>query len=257
MQYNRIQQYYFSATGTTQKVVRAVGSNFVMEATQQDLLKEPLHSIEVVAADTLVILGMPVFSGRIPVPCVEMLENLKGMNTPAIAVVVYGNRDYDDALRELCEILQNNGFLICGAGAFVAQHSIFPKVAAGRPDNKDRSQIVAFAKQCAAKLAQMSGTEKSVQVKGNLPVKPAAAVPLKPTANKKCNACGICARVCPSRAINATNPCLTNNKLCIACAACIAVCPQQARAFRGIPYKLFGRLFQCKFGKRREPETFI
>lgn len=257
MQYNRIQQYYFSATGTTQKVVQAIGSNFDMKAAQRDLLKEPLHSIETVAADTLVILGMPVFSGRIPALCLAMLENLKGANTPAIAVVVYGNRDYDDALRELSEILQNNGFLVCGAGAFVAQHSIFPKVAAGRPDNKDRSQIAAFAIQCGAKLAQMSGAEKSVQVKGNLPSKPAAAVPLKPSVNNKCNTCGICARVCPSGAINASNPKLTNKKLCIACAACIAACPQQARVFRGIVYKLFSRLFQCKFGKRREPETFV
>lgn len=257
MQYNKIQQYYFSATGTTQKVVAAIGSNFDMETYQQDLLREPLHSPETIAEDTLVIIGVPVFSGRIPAPCVEMLDNLKGTNTPTIAVVVYGNREYDDALRELSEILQNNGFLVCGAGAFVGQHSIFPKVAAGRPDKNDLAKIEVFAKQCGSKLAQMSGEEKSVKVKGNLPIKLAPAVPLKPTTNSKCNACGICAKVCPSMAINAANPKLTNKKLCIACTACIAVCPQQARAFRGMPYKLFGRLFQCKFSKRREPETFV
>lgn len=257
MQYNRVQQYYFSATGTTQTVVQAIGGNFDMENTQRDLLKEPLYTPEIVAADTLIIIGMPVFSGRIPAPCVEMLDKLKGTNTPAIAVVVYGNRDYDDALRELSGILQNNGFLVCGAGAFVAQHSIFPKVAAGRPDKNDLAQITAFAKQCGAKLTQMTGTEKSVAVNGNLPDKPAAAVPLKPSANSKCNACGVCVRVCPVGAINAADPRFTNKKLCIACAACVASCPQQARAFRGIPYKLFGRLFKSKFSKRREPETFI
>lgn len=257
MQYNRIQQYYFSATGTTQKVVRAIGNNFDMETTERDLLREPLHSTETVAADTLVIVGMPVFSGRIPEHCVAMLNNLKGTNTPAIAVVVYGNRDYDDALRELSEIMQNNGFLVGGAGAFVAQHSIFPKVAAGRPDKSDLELITAFAKQCGAKLAQMSGTEKSVGVKGSLPVKPAPGVPLKPTADSKCNNCGICVRVCPMGAINTANPRITDKKSCIACAACIVACPQQARAFKGLPYKLFGKLFQCKFGKRREPETFL
>lgn len=257
MQYNRIQQYYFSATGTTQKVVRAIANNFDMETTERDLLREQLHSPETVAADTLVIIGMPVFSGRIPAPCVAMLNNLKGANTPAIAVVVYGNREYDDALRELCEILQNNGFLVGGAGAFVAQHSIFPKVAAGRPDKNDLALITSFAKQCGVKLAQMSGAEKSVKVKGNLPVKPAPGVPLKPSADSKCNNCGICVRVCPMEAISAVNPRVADKKSCIACAACIPVCPQQARAFKGMPYKLFGRFFQCKFGKRRESETFI
>ena len=79
---------------------------------------------------------MPVYAGRIPPICSEMLLHLKGHNTPAIITVAFGNRDYDDALLELKSLLENNGFLVIGAGAFVAQHSIFPKVGKGRPDEK-------------------------------------------------------------------------------------------------------------------------
>lgn len=258
MQYKNIQQFYFSATGTTQKVVQEIGRHFDGAATQQNISREPINSIETLAADSLVIIGVPVYSGRVPTLCAKMLENLKGANTPVIAVVVYGNRDYDDALLELTEILKNNGFLIIGAGAFVAQHSIFPRVAEARPDQSDLLQIEEFARRCGAKLEHMTGAEKSVQVKGNAPYKKAAPVPLKPSANSpQCNACGACSRVCPTGAISKENPPVKNKDLCISCAACIAACPQKAQAFRGVLYTLFGMLFQRKCSIRREPETFL
>lgn len=257
MQHNNIQQFYFSATGTTQKVVQEIGRHFDVEATQRNILREPINSSEMLAANSLAVIGVPVYSGRIPTLCAEMLGNLKGANTPAIAVVVYGNRDYDDALLELTDLLKNNGFLVIGAGAFVAQHSIFPRVAEDRPDQSDLLQIAEFAQQCGAKLKQMTGEEKPVQVKGNSPYKKPAPVPLKPSASKQCTACGACTSVCPAGAINKENPPAKNKDLCISCAACIAVCPQKAQAFRGIPYTLFGKLFQRKCRVRREPETFI
>lgn len=257
MQYNTVQQFYFSATGTTKKVVREIGSHFSSEAGKRDILREPFTTQESVDGDTLAVIGVPVYSGRIPESCVEMLGKLKGKNTPAIAVVVYGNRDYDDALLELTEILTGNGFLVFGAGAFVAQHSIFPRVAAARPDQNDIRRIADFSQQCEAKLHQMTGGEASIRVKGNSPYKKAAPVPLKPSAGKQCNACGACARACPAGAISRENPPSKDKALCISCAACIAACPQNAQAFRGVPYKLFGMLFERKCSPRREPETFV
>lgn len=62
-----------------------------------------------------------------------------------MAVVVYGNRDYEDALLELHDILSENGFVVVAAGAFVARHSIFPDVAAGRPDRDDLDRMAEFA----------------------------------------------------------------------------------------------------------------
>jgi ferredoxin len=257
MQYSNVQQFYFSATGTTQKVVREIGSHFSQEASQRDMLREPINAPESLDGGSLVIIGVPVYSGRIPTLCVEMLGKLKGSNTPAIAVVVYGNRDYDDALLELTDVLTGNGFIVLGAGAFVAQHSIFPRVGAARPDQSDMRRIAEFSQQCKAKLEQMTGTEKSVQVKGNSPYKKPAPVPLKPSASKRCNACGACARVCLTGAISKENPPAKNKDLCISCAACIAACPQEAQAFRGILYSLFGKLFERKCSPRREPETFV
>ena len=64
----------------------------------------------------------------------------------AIVAVIYGNRDYDDALLELADIAVEDGFEVVAAGAFIAQHCIFPKVANGRPDASDMAVATDFIK---------------------------------------------------------------------------------------------------------------
>lgn len=257
MEYRNVEQFCFSATGTTKKIVKEIGRNFGMESDVRDLLRKPLESTETAGGDSLVIVGMPVYGGRIPAHCADMLKKLKGTNTPAIAVVVYGNRDYDDALLELRDILSENGFLVFAAGAFVARHSLFPRTAATRPDQSDLRVIAEFSRQCEAKLKHMTGSEKPVSVKGKFPYRQIVGVPLRPSVDKRCTACGVCSGICPTGAIrNGKHP-LEDKKRCISCAACITACPEQALAFRGIPYRLFESLFGRVFRARREPQTFL
>ena len=51
--------------------------------------------------NVLSIIGVPVYGGRVPVEAISRLQRLKANNTPAVIVVVYGNRDYNDAILEL------------------------------------------------------------------------------------------------------------------------------------------------------------
>ena len=69
----------------------------------------------------------------------ERIRMFKGNATPVIPVVVYGNRDYEDALKELSDALSAQGFVPVSAGAFIGEHSYSRKdmpIAAGRPDKR-------------------------------------------------------------------------------------------------------------------------
>ena len=72
------------------------------------------------APGTPLLVVMPVYGGRLPAIAVQRLREIRGNDSPAIAVVVYGNRAYDDALLELRDILTANGFKVVAAAAFIA-----------------------------------------------------------------------------------------------------------------------------------------
>ena len=245
---------YFSPSGTTKSVLITLADNLPGEKKEYDLLRQPQKQEIVLAAPT--VFAVPVFAGRVPAVCMDSLTKFKGQNTPAIAMVVYGNREYDDALLELTDNLKVNGFVVVAAAAFVAQHSIFPIVASGRPDQKDKDTIESFAKKCTKAFAAFSGNE-TIKVKGNSPYCKPGAVPLHPSGDSKCNACGICVEVCPVGAIAKETPRKTDKDRCISCTACIAVCPQKARTFNGPVYAVARKAFAGKNAARKEPDVFF
>ena len=254
----KILQVYFSPAGTTRKTVETIAGKLDGDKTMLDLLRHPLEGETACGPGDLAVVGMPVYAGRIPGVCAESLAKLRGRNTPALAVVVYGNRAYDDALLELRDVLEANGFAVIGAAAFVAQHSIFPGTGRGRPDAKDLALMEDFARRCTEKLESIDPRVRThLDVKGNAPYRQPGNVPLKPCGNFRCNACGACVAICPTHAIAKETPKQTDPARCIACAACIAVCPRKARNFRGLKYWLAGRMFGKKFSTRREPEMFV
>lgn len=260
MLYTSVNRIHFSATGTTKKVIETIDQELSGIKTEYDLCKARIERDIPIAADSLLLVGMPVYAGRIPALCVESLRHFKGNNTPAIVVVVYGNRDYDDALLELKNTMESNGFVVIAAAAFVAQHSIFPAVGALRPDDADLTKITYFAHHCLQKLQDLPciTATPSLTVKGNIPYKEAATVPLKPSADESCTQCGTCVDICPVHALALLDgKLLKNDTLCISCAACVAQCPIGAQAFRGPQYEAFSKVFAEKNAQRKEAEIFI
>lgn len=256
MDFIRVFNAYFSPSGTTKKIASSISSVISDTVTAVDfLLSPPAETLSFGENDVLVI-GMPVFSGRIPQVCVPYIKNLNGNGSPAIAVVVYGNRAYDDSLLELCDLLENQNFRVIGAAAFIGQHSFFNDVAAGRPDNSDFSKIIQFASVCSQKLESFEGFSGHLNIKGNHPYKPAAYPHIRPKVSSNCTKCGLCAGICPVGAIDIKNIRKTDKNKCISCTACIAVCPSGARAFKGFPFKIANKVFIKKFSARLEPEWF-
>ena len=258
MKVNNLHLVWFSATATTKRITEIIAEQFMAESVMKhDITKKTLSEDILIGSNDLLIVGMPVYAGRIPAIAAKALSKFKGSETPAVMACVYGNRDYDDALLELKNILQTNGFSIVSAAAFIAQHSIFPVVGASRPDDKDKEIITTFGEKSAALIASLEHTNHlpDINVKGNFPYKKPGKVPLTPKADKKCNKCGSCVKLCPTDAIPAINPRITFGKKCNACARCISVCPQQARHFGGLLYKIAGRGFIKANSARKEPET--
>ena len=115
----------------------------------------------------LVVFAAPVFGGRILSVAAERLNELDGTGKKAVTLVVYGNRAYEDALLELNDIAENRGFQVIALAALVAQHSMAPEVAKGRPDDQDSRSILVFAGKVLDKME--SGVESPVKVPGNHP----------------------------------------------------------------------------------------
>lgn len=245
---------YFSATYTTKRVVEAVATNLSNEVTAYDITNDTATETITIPRDELLVVGVPVYAGRVPAMAVERLRRFRGDNTPAVVVAVYGNRHYDDAVLELHDIMTECGFRTVSAGAFIAQHSIFPKVGTARPDAKDLTYIKEFAAQTAQLL---SGDFGDIALPGNRPYKTPGGIPIWPTASRKCSGCGACARLCPTGAISLESPKGVDKARCIKCGRCIVVCPTKARRFYGIKYSLAAARFNSAFAARRENETWF
>lgn len=255
----KVNLVYFSATNTTKRVLKAIAEGVNCTDIQEYNITLGKSEEVVFNPNELVVFGFPVFAGRIPQISVESLKQFKGSQTPAIIVCVYGNREYDDALLELRDIVASNQFKIISAGAFIGQHSIFPKVGSNRPDSSDLNSAKEFGYQSIKNLPNLLNKEgfPLLEVKGNKPYKEPKSVPLYPTADKTCTACGKCVRNCPTQAIPKENPQKTDKTRCISCGRCIYVCPEDSRKFKGMLYSMASKKFVKAYSERKEPEFFF
>ena len=252
----KITTVYFSATYTTQKVVEHIANQLSDDKKTYDITNDNSTDEVYIGKEELLIVGVPVYAGRIPTLAVDRIQRFKGKGTRAVAIAVYGNRDYDDALLELSDILSTNGFQVISAGAFIAQHSIFPKVGAGRPDENDYQEMNAFADETKKIFDMDNGRLLPIHIPGNRPYKIPGSIPIFPSATKNCKECGKCAKLCPVGAIPMDHPKDVDETKCIKCGRCIVVCPTQSRKFQGMTYTMASMKFNLAYKERRKPETF-
>lgn len=261
MKIKTVHLVYFSATYTTRTIVRGMSQAMGCETVEHDVTCSAPQGETVMSGDgELLIAAAPVYAGRIPGRMAGALRMFRGSGTPAIVVCVYGNRDYDDALAELQDCVEAQGFRAVAAAAFIGRHCIFPDVAAGRPDAADMQQAAAFAARCASLLADTGDIAMlpALKVKGNRPYKQGGASTFCPTGDaSECTKCLTCVSLCPTGAISEADPCATDSARCIACGRCVVVCSHGARMFRGEAYAAFGAKFTAAFSARKEPEMFF
>lgn len=250
---------YFSATDTTRKCVASVCRGLGSKPDRSINLADDFDvAFPDLSGEDVVVIAAPVYGGRLPLQVATALGRLNGNGAVSIAVAVYGNRDYDDALLELTDILHDRNFRITGAGVFIGQHAIFPKVAKSRPDSSDEQKLTRFGQECQAAIANGFDADRIPYIKGKRPYKKPAGAPLSPRADEAdCAKCGKCAISCPVGAISEERPFITDRSKCISCGRCITVCAKGARHHSGFAYSLIGFIFKTAFSKRKEPEWAI
>ena len=190
-----------------------------------------------------------------------------GGGAAAVAVVLYGNRGYDDALKELCEVLSGNGFCPVAAAAMVGEHAFAPALAHGRPDAEDIAAAKAFARNAAHTLRERERPIPAA-VPGREPIgpyytplglngEPARFLKAKPLTDPlKCARCGLCAALCPMGSIPRETP-EECGGICIKCQACVKGCPTGAKYFADAAFCSHrAMLVEQTYAKRRENEFF-
>jgi len=252
---------FFSPTGTSRTIARAVSRGMGREtASETDLTRKAPEPFVFSPTDVAVV-GMPVYGGRLPHAAVERFQSLEGNGTLVVAIAAYGNRDYEDALAELCDLCIAQGFKLVSAAAFVGRHSFSSEelpIAHGRPDRQDIDCAGQFGIQVRELLG--NGTFLDLEtVPGNRPYKPAMQPLEAATATdpESCSQCGACAASCPVQCIEMVDGMpQTWQDGCIWCMACFQRCPTGARKIILPKIHESAQRLHTHCQSRKEPEIF-
>jgi ferredoxin len=266
MKIKSVKLVYFSPTGATKAVVQSIAHGInpctmeLIDITKPDARKQPLLTSE----NELLIVGVPVYMGRVPALLIEWLNAIQAYNIPTVCVVVYGNREYEDALLELKNIVMKCGCIPIAGAAYIGEHSFSnfeTPTAQGRPDDNDLNHAIAFGQKIREKLQSIS----LISQISNLYVP--CIYPYRKDSklwdvdfiavSDECLQCGICAEKCPVGAIDAENSRLIDTEKCITCCACIKNCPQSARSMKPGLVKDASVRLHTLYSQRKEPECFI
>jgi ferredoxin/flavodoxin len=252
---------FFSPTGGTARIVEEVAAGLGGGAAVHDLTLPGGRERDLAFdPEDVVVVGVPVYAGRVPVLAAQYLDRVQGRGALAVLVAVYGNRAFEDALLELRDLCQARGFRCLAAAAFVAEHSYTGEVAAGRPDPADLAAARAFGAGAAGKLARHPGGAglSRLEVPGNVPYRDRPPrMPMAPETSDRCVACLACADRCPAGAIVRYDPHQVDADRCIRCSACVKRCPTGAKSFSHPFYLNMRAILSANLAQlRREPEYF-
>lgn len=245
MRTTKITAAFFSPTGNSAMMASVTGFTLAgglgLPMHMLDLTKPgELHKRHEFGPDDFLVIAMPVYAGRLPSLISPLLrKSIHGNNTPAAAIVTFGNRAYDNALAELRAILDENGFIPNAAAAFCMPHAFVPALGGTRPDAEDERMLHAWVRVMGDNIQTETFDKPDVPGEPDAPYyqpkgidgAPVNFLKAKPVTNlRTCLHCGACAKVCPLSAIDKTDVSKVPGK-CMKCHACIAICPVGAKYF--------------------------
>lgn len=266
MKIQLIKMVYFSPTGTTKSIIQGIGAGINHSSIELvDVTQKSARSSNLVLSENeLLVIGVPVYMGRVPAVLSEWLHAIKANNTPVICVVVYGNRAYDDALLELRDILVDQGCKPVACAAFIGEHSFSSSevpTAHGRPDKSDYSIAEQFGMKIndILQCLEAGGDISDIAIPGNTPYGGVTKIWNVDfiAVGEGCTECGVCSSTCPVEAIDYNCSSSIDIEKCITCCACIKSCPQNVRTVKPGPVKDATIRLNNLYSERKEPEIFL
>lgn len=263
----------FSATGNTERTAGIIAGELAarLGVSSETLpFTRPAQRREVYCfgEGDLVVVGSPTYAGKLPNKILpDFQTKLRGNGALAVPVVTFGNRSYDNALAELCAVLEAGGFHPAAAGAFVAQHAFTDELAYGRPGWSDQFEMKNFAAAVCDKVKSLTGVPEKLSVPGDAAApyyvpkgtdgEPARFLKAKPkTKLAKCNNCGACARLCPMGAIDPADVTSVPGT-CIKCQCCVRKCTKGAKYFDDPAFLSHVAMLEQNFQEPKENEVFL
>lgn len=263
---------YFSATGTSKKIALAISQSIATEFVVEDITFQSLQNTSY-ATDDLLCIAVPVYGGGVAPVALKRLDAIRGNNTPAVVVVVYGNRNFERAAVQMSDFLAERGFVTIAVAAFVGEHSYSTEqspIAVGRPMVEDINDANRFGELVKQKLTKglesvdvstlqcPDSGEENVKafvefVKGYQAEQAKNPVKLLPiTDENRCVMCGVCVDVCPMEAIDREDVSVVDPTLCIKCCACVKECPKEAKLLNS-PFALM----LSKYFSQPKPNVWV
>ncbi len=250
------QKIIFSPTSGTDKCVNSLLGAFSESLNTIDLMMPDYKGESfTIHKEDICFVGVPSYGGRMPELCQRRLQELKGNGAIAIATVVYGNRAQEDTLLELVNTLNHCGFKVIAGVTAIAQHSIAPNTAHGRPDKNDQDLLNDFSAQIKKKI-DSGDFNNAKDIPGNDPYKERSSMHIKIHVNNNCMKCGHCAEVCPVKAIS-LNDLSATDSTCINCMRCISECPVHARTLDAKMAFMVETMLKVAASKRKEPKLYL
>lgn len=224
--------------------------------------------------EDVVVVSSPVYGGKIAPIAKQRMEGINGNGAKCVIVAVYGNRAFENAVADFSDFMTAHGFRVCGAAAFVGEHSYSTPstpIAHGRPDAQDIADAHRLGNEIgsrissgefnlvdAASLEDEHTPETSItnfrdfimkyrQQQARLP-----EVYLPEVDLSLCDDCGSCHDACPTEAISSESHAADPDR-CIKCCACVKICPQNARKL----HTPFAKILSENFNIRKSPRWLL
>ena len=241
---------FFSPTGNTKKVVRAIAKGIAKEISDGDFYaidltsRDDRHAVYAFGEGDVVILGVPTYAGRIPNKIEPYISaSIYGDGAIAIPVVTYGNRAFDDSLKELSTIMTENGMDLCGGVAVPSEHAFTDKLAKDCPTDKDIQDLTEYGIKLGQEIKKGNTNRLSIKsIPGRdmevseyyRPLKENGEVAnflkaMPVTDESKCTGCEECRNICPMGCYR--DSLIEAQGTCIKCQGCIKICPVGAKHF--------------------------